>query len=65
MVITGNDEQAIQDLKLVLHRQFHIKDLGYLKYFLGLEVVRSKNGIVISQCKYTLEILEDVGFLGV
>lgn len=65
MIITGNDEKAIQDLKLFLHQQFHIKDLGYLKYFLGLEVARSKTGIVISQRKYTLEILDDIRFLGV
>lgn len=37
--------------------------MGVLKYFLGIEVARSKQGIVLSQRKYALEILEDSGFL--
>jgi hypothetical protein len=48
IIITGNNNSAIQDIKLFLQKQFRIKDLGKLKYFLGLEVARSKAGIVIS-----------------
>jgi hypothetical protein len=64
MVITGNDETAINDLKKFLNSCFKIKDLGMLKYFLGIEVARSKAGITICQRKYTLDILEEAGLLG-
>ncbi|KAL6180325.1 hypothetical protein ACLB2K_046989 [Fragaria x ananassa] len=45
MVIRGNDERAIDDLKKFLNSCFKIKDLGPLKYFLGIEVACSKAGI--------------------
>jgi len=64
ILITGNDPNAIIALKKFLHNQFRIKDLGDLKYFLVMEVSRSKKGIFISQRKYTLEILKDGGCLG-
>lgn len=64
ILITGNDLTAISALKKFLHSHFRIKDLGNLKYFLGIEISRSKKGISISQRKYTLEILKDGGFLG-
>lgn len=44
-----------------------MKDLGPLKYFLRIEIlrsiIRSKQGIFLSQCKYTLELLGEVGML--
>ncbi|XP_016647585.1 PREDICTED: uncharacterized mitochondrial protein AtMg00810-like [Prunus mume] len=64
ILITGNDIDAINSLKSFLHTHFRIKDLGDLKYFLGIEVSRSKKGIYVSQRKYALEILKDYGFLG-
>ena len=41
IVITGSDSKGILSLKSFLHSQFHTKDLGMLKYFLGVEVMRS------------------------
>ncbi|KAL0533373.1 hypothetical protein IC582_030192 [Cucumis melo] len=44
--------------------EFEIKDLGNLKYFLGMEVTISKEGISVSQRKYTLDLLTETGMLG-
>ena len=40
--------------------QFHTKDLGMLKYFLGVEVMRSKREIFLSQRKYVLDLLSEI-----
>nr|GEU51147.1 putative RNA-directed DNA polymerase [Tanacetum cinerariifolium] len=49
MVITGNDEEEIKTLKEGLFAEFEMKDQGNLKYFLGIEVLRSPKGIFICQ----------------
>ena len=46
IVIIGSDMIDISSLKSFLHGHFHAKDLGTLKYFLGVEVMRSKHGIL-------------------
>lgn len=62
LVITGNNIVVIQHLKQYLD-EFKIKNLGDLKYFLGIEACRSKNGLNICQRKYTMDILKEAGFL--
>lgn len=47
-----------------LYSKFEIKDLGELRYFLGIEFARSKIRVVICQRKYTLDLLEETGMLG-
>ena len=37
IVITGSDSKGILSLKSFLHSKFHTKDIGMLKYFLGVE----------------------------
>ncbi|RDX62553.1 hypothetical protein CR513_59101, partial [Mucuna pruriens] len=59
IVITGNDNIKISPLKQYLFNHFETKDLGHLKYFLGIKVAQSKEGIVISQRKYVLNILQE------
>lgn len=64
VILAGNSLDDIIKTKAFLSSRFKLKDMGNLKYFLGLELARSKQGIVLSQRKYALEILEDTGFLG-
>ena len=63
IIITGPSQLALDSLKTLLHSQFKLKDLGSLKYFLGLEIAWSTTGIVFTQRHYTLQLLEDTGFL--
>lgn len=41
-----------------------MKDLGQLKYFLGIEVARGPDGIYLSQRKYCLDIIAECGLTG-
>ena len=49
IVYWRNDLREILNLKKMLTTEFEIKDMGSLRYFLGMEVARSKDRIVISQ----------------
>ena len=62
-MITGNDAEEIRDLKKKFSCEFDMKDLGNLKYFLGIEVLRSQKGIFISQWKYILNLLAETVML--
>jgi hypothetical protein len=64
IVITGNDDDGIACLKKMLAKSFEVKDLGFLHYFLGIEVVYGPQGIYLSQRKYVLDLLAETGMLG-
>ena len=57
MIITRSDKKEITGLKDKLFKEFEMKDLGRLKYFLGIKVLRSNRDIFISQKKYVLDLL--------
>uniref|UniRef100_A0A6N2KJR5 Reverse transcriptase Ty1/copia-type domain-containing protein n=1 Tax=Salix viminalis TaxID=40686 RepID=A0A6N2KJR5_SALVM len=63
MVLTGDDIEEREALQRFLASKFEMKDLGQLKYFLGIEVSRSKTGICLSQRKYVLDLLTETGML--
>ncbi|MFS7918608.1 putative RNA-directed DNA polymerase [Helianthus anomalus] len=63
MILTGNDEEEMSMLRDKLFSEFEMKDLGRLKYFLGIEVLRSKQGIFICQRKYVLDLLAETGMV--
>ena len=60
-MITGNDSSKVKLLKDQLNSTCHMKDLGDLHYFLGLEVTKAESGLFVSQKKYTLELLQEAG----
>ena len=64
IVITRSDSKGISSLKFFLQSQFHAKDLGMPRYFLGIEI-RSKHGIFLSQRKYLFNVLFETGKLRV
>ncbi|CAL8115437.1 unnamed protein product [Prunus armeniaca] len=64
MIITGNDVDEMYKLQGNLAVEFEMKDLGDLKYFLGVEVARLSKGIFLSQRKYVLDLLKETGMLG-
>ena len=62
MIITSNNETIIHNLKHSLHQQFEMKVLGYLRYFLGIEVAYSPKGYLLSQTKYCNDVIQRAGF---
>ena len=64
IIVTENDRDEIRRLKEMLAKEFEIKDLGILRYFLGIEVTRSSKGIFVSQRKYVLNLLQETSMLG-
>ena len=63
MILTGDDEEEMGQLRKNLFAEFEMKDLGQQKYLMGIEVLRSKKSIFISQRKYVLDLLAEIGLL--
>ena len=61
LVITGPGLDEIGQVKSQLPDTFEMKDLGDLHYFLGIEVIRTPDGILLSQRHYVLNMLYKFG----
>jgi hypothetical protein len=56
LILTG-DEQLIHSCKEDLEKEFEMKDMGLLHYFLRLEIWQRDGELFVSQGKYAMEIL--------
>ncbi len=54
LIIIGNSDAYIFDLNKLLKQKFEMKDLGELRYFLGIEVIQAPKGIWLLQRQYAL-----------
>jgi hypothetical protein len=63
MITTGDDKEEILRLQEALATDFEMRNLGGLKYVVGIEVAWSREGIFLSQRKYVLDVLIEVGML--
>ncbi|CAL8090944.1 unnamed protein product [Prunus armeniaca] len=62
-VLESSNMREIHKLKSFLHKKFAIKDLGSLKYLLGIEIASSSKGLFLNQHKYVLDLLQETGML--
>ncbi|GKC81517.1 retrovirus-related pol polyprotein from transposon TNT 1-94 [Tanacetum coccineum] len=63
ILLTGVSTSLLQSIKQQLRNKFIIKDLGAVHYYLDIEFLINKSGLVISQRKYALELLQHAGIL--
>ena len=63
IIITRNDSTERVKLEQELMREFTIKNLARMKYFLGIEVAHFKNEVMLSEQKYILDLLAEIGFI--
>ncbi|GKV25872.1 hypothetical protein SLEP1_g35253 [Rubroshorea leprosula] len=57
MLLTGDNSNLVQWFLKELGREFAIKDLGSIHYFLGIEAHMTKNGLFLCQAKYAKDLL--------
>ena len=63
ILLQVHHKDATKALLEDLRRDFALKDLGDLHYFLGIEVKKVKDGIVLSQEKYVSDVLKRAGMM--
>ena len=61
ILMTGNNESYIASIKKELGKSFEMTDLGYVQYYLGIEVTQHPKSIFLSQKKYIGDLLNRFG----
>ena len=61
LIITGSDSKLVSDFIDVLSTRFSMKDLGFLSYFLGIEVHSTASGLFLNQAEYAADLLIKAG----
>jgi hypothetical protein len=63
IIITASVPAAITELLQLLSNDFAVKELGDLHYFLGVEVIKVKSGLLLSQRRYILDLLKKTNMI--
>ena len=58
ILITGENSEDVHQIIKDLNKQFAVKTLGPVNYFLGFEVKYSPTGLHLSQSKYARDLLQ-------
>lgn len=58
ILITGSDNAVVSQLVAQLHKEFALKDLGDIDYFLGIQVQHTAKGLHLSQGRYITDLLQ-------
>jgi len=61
LLLTGNNSTLLCHLITLLNSEFKIRDLGFVHYFLGIEVTKTAIGLMLSHHKYTPDIIQRAG----
>jgi hypothetical protein len=64
LIVGGDNEKEVEHVKHLFKQKFDMKDLGELKFFLGIEVIRTPEGIWLLQRQYALDMLSKYGMVG-
>lgn len=58
MLVTGDDTRLVEEFKQEMMQAFEMTDLGFMTYFLGIEIKQNENDVFVCQKKYAKEILK-------
>jgi histone deacetylase 1/2 len=61
IIVASSSQEATNALLKDLEMEFALKDLGELHYFLGNDVKKNSDGLVLSQEKYAEDIIKRAG----